>query len=387
VGGPDNCPYVGPQAVAGNDAGPQSCMFLAERAFEAATMATNGPDANQAIDTSFGGADNLALFRAWYANGANNTMNLTTVMLAGTLRQSAVCDNNPTPSQSAFNVGVALGKKLYIQAMNERLKEVGIDFDYPNGSKPSKSIRYCQKNLREPALQDAEARLSSALAQEPLCSAIGGDAIEHSTYLAQYKAVEQDYLAGAKKGIKQEDTKAQNILMGNGCCIASPLVLDLGGDGIHLGGSARFDLVGNGGKVESAWVQGDDALLVRDVNGNGRIDDVNELFGNNDTHANGFAALAAYDDNNDGVIDSRDAAYTELQLWQDADGDGVSTPDELSGLSQMGVKGIELSYTESARVDRHGNQLRQTARFLRTAEFAEALGATGTVVDVWFNYR
>ena len=84
VGGPDNCPYVGPKAVAGNDTGPQSCQFLAEQALEAAKMATNGPDANKAIDESFGGAENLALFRSWYANGANNTMDVTAVLLAGT---------------------------------------------------------------------------------------------------------------------------------------------------------------------------------------------------------------------------------------------------------------------------------------------------------------
>jgi len=174
--------------------------------------------------------------------------------------------------------------------------------------------------------------------------------------------------------------------MNNGCCIASPLVLDLAGDGLSLGGSVRFDLLGNGGMVQTSWIRGDDALLGLDTNGNGRIDSGAELFGNDDSHANGFDSLAIHDANQDRRIDDRDPVFGQLRLWQD-NGDGVCTEDELATLAQMGVKSIELSYTDGARVDGHGNQLRQQGRFIRTDAFAAALGQTGTVVDVWFNYR
>lgn len=387
VGGPANCPYVGPQAVTGNDTGPQSCRFLADKSLEAADLAKDELDPNATIDESFSEKDgNLAHYRTWYINGATNSVQLTAVLLSGTLRQSGVCDNAPTPKQSAFEKGKELGRKLYIQAMNERLKQAGIDFTYPNGSKPSTSIRYCQKNLRDPALQEANSRVASSLSQNPLCQSIGLDAIEQSSYLAQYKEVEKEYQAGVYSGVLAEDANAQSILMGNGCCIASPLVLDLAGDGLDLGGSVRFDLMGGGSMVQTSWIRGDDALLALDLNGNGRVDSGSELFGNDDSHDDGFAKLATHDANQDGRIDAADPVFSRLRLWQD-DGDGVSQAGELATLDQMGVKAIELRYTEGARVDRNGNQLRLTGRFIRSAEFARALGDTGTVVDVWFNYR
>jgi hypothetical protein len=387
TGGQPGCPYVGATVTSGFDSGPQSCRFLADKSLEAADLAKDQIDPNQAVDEDFSQKDgNLPHYRAWYMNGANSSIEMTAVLIAGTLRQAAVCDNAPSPKESAFQRGKALGKKLYIQAMNERLKQVGIDFTYPNGTKPTKSIRYCKANLRDPALAAAKARVASSMAQEPLCSGIGNDPIEQSGFFQEYKEVEKEYQAGIYSGMMGEDVKSQHVLQAGKCCIASPLVLDLAGDGLNMGGKVDFDLLGNGGRVETSWIRGDDALLVLDANENGRIDDGNELFGNTDEHASGFENLATHDANNDGVIDARDPIYSQLRLWQD-NGDGVSAAGELSTLPQMGVKAIELSYTESARVDLHGNQLRQTARFIRTAEFAGALGADGTVVDVWFNYK
>jgi RTX calcium-binding nonapeptide repeat (4 copies) len=101
-----------------------------------------------------------------------------------------------------------------------------------------------------------------------------------------------------------------------------PLVLDLNGDGVHLtplsGAAPMFDMQHTGFGIPTGWVQGDDALLVRDRNGNGQIDDVSELFGN--AEQPGFAALAAYDSNSDGVVDANDQNFAQLRVWQDANG-------------------------------------------------------------------
>ena len=81
---------------------------------------------------------------------------------------------------------------------------------------------------------------------------------------------------------------------------ASPLVIDLDGDGIETNeenSTVHFDHDGNGFAESSGWVGKDDGLLVRDLNNNGQIDDGTELFGNNsvlssgEKAANGFEAI------------------------------------------------------------------------------------------------
>lgn len=89
----------------------------------------------------------------------------------------------------------------------------------------------------------------------------------------------------------------------------SPLVLDRDGDGVELTGqapgtTAYFDLDGDGFAERTGWVEADDGLLALDRDGNGRIDDISELFGTNDPSSNGFVPLAALDTNANGRIDA-----------------------------------------------------------------------------------
>lgn len=174
-------------------------------------------------------------------------------------------------------------------------------------------------------------------------------------------------------------------------CLGSPLVLDLAGDGVHPTGPAdgvTFDLVGHG-RLETGWIAGDDALLVLDRNGNGKIDDGTELFGEatdigGAPAADGFAALAALDraeqgGNGDGVIDERDAMFGELQLWRDKNGDGKSQSAELAPLSSGGVSQLSVHKTSSDHAfDGAGNDLGLRGRFTRSD------GRPGLMVDVLF---
>jgi hypothetical protein len=86
--------------------------------------------------------------------------------------------------------------------------------------------------------------------------------------------------------------------------IRSPLVLDLNGDGVKTiskSAGIHFDLDGNGFAETTGWVDKNDGLLVLDKNGNGKIDNGTELFGNNtllangQKAANGFEAMKQYD--------------------------------------------------------------------------------------------
>jgi hypothetical protein len=159
----------------------------------------------------------------------------------------------------------------------------------------------------------------------------------------------------------------------------TPILIDTLGDGFKLTSSKDgvvFNLIPSL-PIKIAWteVNSDDAWLVLDRNGNGVVDNGQELFGNTTPQAepptgvekNGFLALAEYDKpqnggNNDGVITSTDSIFASLRLWQDTNHNGVSESAELHTLSSIGLATLELQYKESKKTDAYGNNFRYRAK-------------------------
>jgi hypothetical protein len=163
-----------------------------------------------------------------------------------------------------------------------------------------------------------------------------------------------------------------------------PLVLDLSDAGIATTGvenGVEFDLNADGITEQVSMVNSETWLLALDRNGNGRIDDGGELFGDQHGAANGFAELARYDaDANgvaDGVIDANDVAFSQLQLLQiDRNGKQVTQT-----LEEAGVVAIELAHQNTRKALNLYDTVAQTAQFRRDD------GSTGEAADVLLGYR
>jgi hypothetical protein len=174
----------------------------------------------------------------------------------------------------------------------------------------------------------------------------------------------------------------------------SPIVVDVDGGGYDMcdwSAGVAFD-VGNDGVAElTAWTDADstNCFLALDRNGNGKIDNGSELFGNSTSQPvvegqspNGFIALSMFDapslsGNNDGQITSADAVYSQLRLWRDSNHNGVTNAGELFTLQQKAITAISLSYWDSPRVDAFQN-------YFHYASIAVIGGQARKVYDVYF---
>ncbi|WP_155993847.1 Ig-like domain-containing protein [Sulfurovum sp. AR] len=174
--------------------------------------------------------------------------------------------------------------------------------------------------------------------------------------------------------------------------VTPPIVLDLNHNSITStslnDSNAYFDYDGDGQREHTAWIDKGDALLAVDVNGDGKITDGSELFGNHTQLADGtfaaegYEALAQYDSNGDSIIDSKDDNFSDLLLWKDVNQDGKSTPDELITLQQSVVQAIHLDREAGStfvEVTENGNLITNETKYTGT-------GADGVVRDVWFQY-
>ena len=170
----------------------------------------------------------------------------------------------------------------------------------------------------------------------------------------------------------------------------SPIVIDLNGDGVKTisrkNGKTYFDLDNNKFAENTSWIDKNDGILVNKTLIANSITNGSELFGNHTLLRdgglanNGFEALKEFDENKDGVINELDLwGYESLAIWQDANQNAKLDDNELKSLKELGIKEINLNYTNSNFIDENGNEHRQTSNITFTN------GNTTTISDVWLD--
>ena len=145
-----------------------------------------------------------------------------------------------------------------------------------------------------------------------------------------------------------------------------PLVLDTDKDGFISTttleeSQAYFDITGDGIKEKVSWIKANDGILVYDKNENGKIEGIDEVFGNSTT--SGFEELSKIADSNyDGKIDRKDELYSRLKVWHDDNQDGISQSEELKTLKEEGIASIDLNAV-STDIELGGATLSEASKY------------------------
>ena len=166
-----------------------------------------------------------------------------------------------------------------------------------------------------------------------------------------------------------------------------PVVFDLDSDGIELVSNdvstIYFDMDLDGIRDRTGWAAADDGFLALDRNGNGAIDNINEISFVDDA-AGAFSdleGLRAFDTNANGFLDAGDAQFAEFTVWQDVNQDGVSQADELQSLAERGIVQLNLSLSLTGEEPGGDDNV-----IYGTTEFLRSDGTTGAVGDVFLSF-
>ena len=181
-----------------------------------------------------------------------------------------------------------------------------------------------------------------------------------------------------------------------------PLILDLGGAGVKLTNPhtspVHFDMNNDGEKVQTGWNSPDEGMVVLDLDGNGKIDNVSELMseyfgaeqGSRDspskkTFDNAFDALRSLDSNKDLKFDNQDERWGDVRVWVDANHDGQSRVEstgtsELHSLDELSISQIDLNYTRPLADARNGNDIVGVSGFTQKGEIKEAVAVNFSTI-------
>ncbi len=123
---------------------------------------------------------------------------------------------------------------------------------------------------------------------------------------------------------------------------------------LHLGprfAQAFYDFTGDGVRERTGWVSGLDGLLAYDANGDGVINQRDEIRfkGYKPGARTDLEGLQAFDTNGDGRLSAADTQWSKFFVWQDVNANGVQEAGELKTLAQLGIASLNLTSDNIAR--------------------------------------
>lgn len=226
----------------------------------------------------------------------------------------------------------------------------------------------------------------SAAAPQP-----AGFGIEYDAYESHYEAEKTTFSAAGviqtqdgreikfsvDLSMSREFMSEQSVSLRAGDAkLKDPLVLNFNGNAAELTTTRfSFDIDSDGQQDQIAFTGPNSGFLALDRNKDGVINNGSELFG--PATGQGFAELAAYDQDGNQWIDENDSIYNKLRIWsKDAQGQ-----DHLIALGQRGVGAIYLGQVTSpfALKDSDNNLLGQVRS---SGIFLQENGVAGTVQQI-----
>lgn len=160
--------------------------------------------------------------------------------------------------------------------------------------------------------------------------------------------------------------------------LCDPLVINLDAKAAKLTDHKfYFDLDADGVQDEISFVEEGSGFLALDQNGDGQINDGTELFGT--LSGDGFADLAAYDNDKNGWIDENDAVFHRLKVWtKDAEGNNVLLDLKQADVGAIFLGKISTEFQLNRSDDNQNNGvIKSTGVYLK-----ESTGAAHTMQHV-----
>lgn len=174
--------------------------------------------------------------------------------------------------------------------------------------------------------------------------------------------------------MSRELIETSDISFKAGDALKDPLVINFSGTAAELTQTRfSFDLDADGVAEPLPGLGAGSGYLALDRDGNGLIGTGQELFGPGT--GNGFAELAALDDDHNGWIDEKDAFFTSLRVWRPGEGGG-----SLVSLLEAGVGAIALDHARTPFSLMDGGDL--LGRIRATGLYLGEDGSAGTVQQI-----